>query len=80
MRKVRVYRGSDREFINCTEIREEFLGRICHLYRSAKLKRKISYLENLNTSEEIAYKNLINFALIFRKEMNFSSSNLPTII
>ena len=51
--------------VNCLEFKEKLLGRICRLCGFTKLKREISYLENLNKSEETAYENLINFALIF---------------
>jgi hypothetical protein len=49
------------------EFKEKLLGRICRLCGFTKLKREISYLENLNANEETAYKNVINFALNFLK-------------
>jgi hypothetical protein len=62
------------------EFKEELLGRICGLCEFINLKRGISYLENLNANEETTYNNLINFAVIFLKEMHFSTSFLPTIM
>ena len=47
--------------------KEDVLGGVCCSCVFTKLKREISYLENLNTNEGTAYKNVINFALIFLK-------------
>jgi len=53
------------------EFSEEYLGRICRFCGFPILNTEISYLANLIANEETAYRNLINFVLIFERKSIF---------